>query len=285
MARPEHLVFFSKFIETDLGIVFSEFNDFQLERRLEEISKKRGLKSVAELYAHARLNFDSELKKLVRDAATNNETYFFRDPKAFEALKSTLLPLIFERAREEKRRPRIWSMACSYGQEPYSIAFLCKELVSAKSSRWLDPEIVATDIATHALAKGSSATYTQSEIDRGLPSNYLNRFFDKVGVEYQVNKEIRSLIRFQSLNLLSDSFMLYGKFDLILCRNVLIYQSVENKKAVVHKIKAALNPAGYLVLGAGETLIGISEELKGLKLSDTIVFVNDLSQHASLLAG
>lgn len=274
MSRAEHLIFFSKFIERELGIVFSEFNDFQLEKRLEDVAKKCGKSSVIELFQMAKKDFSPTLKKMICDSATNNETYFFRDPRIFDVLKEDILPVLFEKSHTEKRQLKIWSMACSYGQEAYSVSFLCRELQSLKAGRWADPKIYATDIATHALAKAASGVYSQAEIERGLPPHYRQKYFDESKEGWMVSQDAKKLVKFQTLNLLTEEFSALEKFDLILCRNVLIYQSVENKAIILRKLKRCLNSDGFLLLGAGETLIGIPEQLDSYNIKGAIFFVS-----------
>lgn len=273
MGRPLHLKFFADFIATDLGIVYTEANDFQLEKRLDAIAKARGIASAYDLYLQCSKRFDTDLRQIVRDAATNNETYFFRDPKVFDVLKTSVLPKLFEAAHAERRRVRIWSAACSYGQEPYSIAMLCRELIDTKGAHWSEPEIFATDIANHAIDRAAQASYTKPETERGLTPDQVKRYVRAAGTDYTLAKEVRSMVRFERLNLLTDGFTRLGKFDLITCRNVLIYQAVPNKTEIVRKLQHTLQPKGHLLLGAGESLLGLDTQFKSITDSGAVFFV------------
>ena len=272
MGRPLHLKFFAEFIETDLGIVFSEANDFQLEKRLDAIAKSRGIAGAYDLYLQASKRFDTDLRQIVRDAATNNETYFFRDPRVFDVLKTSTLPRLFEQAHAERRRLRIWSAACSYGQEPYSIAMLCRELLDTKGSHWSEPEILATDIANHAIDRASQASYTKPETERGFTPDQVKRYIRPAAQDFTLVREVRQMVRFERLNLLQDGFTRLGKFDLIVCRNVLIYQSVANKTEIVRKMQHALQPKGQLLLGAGESLLGLDTPFRSVTDSGAVFF-------------
>lgn len=261
--------FFASFIEKELGIIYSEFNHFQLQNRLEEIAKMRALRDVDELWGLAQKSMPADLKQLILDVATNNETSFFRDTKLFQSLKLNLIPEIFSVKRSEPIS--IWSAACSTGQEPYSLLMLIenfKEKVNGSANY----KIVASDISSRVLERARKARYSQLEVQRGMPANLLIKYFDKDPEDYWTLKSAwQNRIQFEKRNLL-ESFNQLGKFDIIFCRNVLIYQNVENKKKIIRKIISCMDPASYLILGAGESMIGLSESFDTVKVGETIIY-------------
>lgn len=250
------LDYFSKFIETELGIVYSEPNYFQLDNRLKEIAKTLGLGSPQELYNRAVAEgITGDFRALLLDVATNNETSFFRDKKLFDALERTALPSIVK-SRPELKLLRIWSVASSFGQEAYSIAMIIKKMQDA-DPRFPRVEIFGTDISDRALKRASEGKYMQLEVQRGLPMTLLVQNFNKLDDgQWQIKPELRSMARFQKMNLLNISGVI-GKFDLILCRNVLIYQNAERKAKIVQQLLTYLHPNGLFVLGAAESLFGV----------------------------
>lgn len=263
------ITFFAKFIERELGIVYSEFNYFQLQNRLEEIAKMRQLPSIDELLKTAQNGMPADLKQLVLDVATNNETSFFRDPKLFHSIRTHL---VSELIRSSQGAPiRIWSAACSTGQEPYTLAMLFQEAAESLKEKF-DFEISASDISSRVLARAEQARYSQLEVQRGLPSSLMIKYFEKDKDDYWTLKpQLRDRVKFQKLNLL-EPFDRLATFDLILCRNVLIYQSVDNKKRIVEKLRRLMRPTTFLVLGAGESMIGLSEEFDSLRIGEAVIY-------------
>jgi chemotaxis protein methyltransferase CheR len=261
--------FFAGFIEKELGIVYSESNFFQLKNRLDEITKMRQLKSVDELLAIAEKSMPSDLKQLVLDVATNNETSFFRDAKLFQAIKNEVIPDLAQAGGQQPLR--VWSAACSSGQEPYTLAMLLSEFAEVNQPG-LRFEIFASDISSRILAKARAARYSQLEVQRGLPANLMIKYFTKDADDYwTLKKPLQDRVRFERFNLL-DSFAALASFDLILCRNVLIYQNVENKKRIIKKLASLLKPTSYLVLGSGESMIGLCDDFESVKFSDALVY-------------
>lgn len=261
------LKFFADFIHKELGITYSIENYFQLEKRLNEVMRLLGLKEDP-FVAKARSDMDLRMRQLVLDMATNNETSFFRDPKIFIALENSIVPVISENKSDVVR---IWCAASSFGQEPYSLAMLLNEM---RRKRPAMPrfEIVATDISDNALARTKAAKYTALETARGLPSDYLSRYFTASGDgDHTVVADLRSMVQVKKQNLL-ETFIPLGSFDLVLCRNVLIYQKDESKREIITRIAQAMNPRGFLVLGAAESLMGLSNDFDQLFKDGTIFF-------------
>ena len=267
---PEIILFFAQYIEKELGIVYAESNYYQLQNRLEEITRILGLGAPADLHALAKKGLSGDARQLVLDIATNNETSFFRDPKIFKAISTKILPEII--AKAPAHRPiRIWSAASSFGQEPYTLAMiaheLCKDPITLRRF-----EITATDISSRALDRAKKGRYSQLEVQRGLPSALLVKHFKKDAENYwTISPQLRELVQFRALNLLSP-FDSLGLFDLILCRNVLIYQNVPNKAAIIKRLVDRLQPGGVLVLGAGESMIGLSDAFETMKAEDSIYY-------------
>jgi chemotaxis protein methyltransferase CheR len=267
--QNEAITFFAHFIEKELGIIYSEFNYFQLNNRLEEITKMRGLKSVDELLNIARTNMPGDLKQLILDIATNNETSFFRDPKLFQSINTHLLNDLFQKKGSQPLK--IWSAACSNGQEPYTIAMMLQEF-GEKNALPVSFNIFASDISSRVLERAKAARFSQLEVQRGLPANLMLKYFDKDKEDYWSLKPIlKDRVKFDKVNLLG-SFDHLDTFDLIFCRNVLIYQNVENKKKIIDKIMARMTDKSFLILGAGESMIGLSEHFETTKIGDVLIY-------------
>ena len=256
--------FFAKFIEKHLGIVYLEANFYQLESRLKDIVNLLGLKDLQELHNKAVAGITSEMKQLVLDLATNNETLFFRDTQLFTEITSSVLPKMQAAGSLLGGRVRVWSAACSSGQEPYSIAMALEE-ANLNGSRY-DYSILATDISSRILLRARQGQYSHLEVQRGLTSTQLAKYFtenrsDDTQGTYTVGSQLKAHVSFRSLNLLSNWPDL-GRFNIIFCRNVLIYQSIENKKKVLSALVRQLEPGGYLILGAAESVLGLSDDFE-----------------------
>lgn len=258
--NQDSLNFFAKYIEKELGIVYSEASYFQLEYRLNQLCKELGYPTIQELQEAAKSGLSVTAKERVLDIATNNETSFFRDPSVFKALSSVVFPRLAE--MKPYGQLRVWSAACSSGQEAYSVAIEYDQFCQSRGITKSAPSIsfLLSDISGQILQKAKSATYSKLEVQRGLPDHYLQKYFDQLGDDsFQVKSFLRNEMQFKRLNLL-ESFLGIGQFDIILCRNVLIYQNIENKKLVLEKLKSCLLPDGVMFLGAAESLLGLSND-------------------------
>ena len=265
----ERLKFFAQFIEKEIGIIYADTNYFQLEHRLSDIVTLLGLKSLDELWEKAKYGIAGQMRDLILDVATNNETSFFRDALIFKGLTTKIVPEVLALAPQTKKI-RIWSAASSTGQEAYSCA-MAMEIAKQEKPDFPDYEIFVTDISERVLKRCQEGYYTQLEVQRGLPAKLLIQFFDNEGEnKWRVKSALRDKLQFQKLNLLSP-FPPLGDFDLILCRNVLIYQAVENKKQVVGKMAKCLSSKRYLVLGSAESMLGVSDEFNQV-YHETAVF-------------
>ncbi|MEP3246963.1 MAG: protein-glutamate O-methyltransferase [Sneathiella sp.] len=246
------------------GLVLTEEKVYLLESRLVPLARQRGMNTLEDLANELRRTNDEKLKDEITEAMTTNETFFFRDTKPFDIFKDTVLPRLLE-TRASKKTLRIWNAACSTGQEPYSVAMLLKE-EAAKMPGWR-VEILATDISNEVLEKAKAGLYSQFEVQRGLPIQLLIKYFQQMGEMWQIDSSIRAMVKFQKMNLL-DNLAVLGGFDVIFCRNVLIYFDHEMKAKVLAQMHRILADDGALFLGGAETVLGICDDLKpvsGLK--------------------
>jgi len=249
MIRSEIVAFFSNFALKHIGIAIGKEKAYLIESRLDELSKSMGL-NIEELYKQAKSNLTNELLNRLIDALTTNETYFFRDKIQFEALKKHVIPELIQN-NSLKKRLRIWSCACSTGQEPYSIALLISEHFPELLNWHL--EIIGSDISKKVIEYAKKGEFSQIEINRGLPARMLAKYFKQKGNRWVLDNKIKRLVKFVQVNL-KESFTRLGKFDLIFCRYVLIYFSDELKRNILSRLEKSLNPGGYLFLGGSEVL-------------------------------
>ncbi len=241
-------------VKSRSGIVLGTDKGYLVETRLEQLMRKGSLTSLAELTSRLRAQPGGALAREVVDAMTTNESLFFRDGKPFEHLRGVVLPKL--QALHKPGRPlRIWSAAASSGQEPYSIAMTVAD--AGLPGRRV--EILGTDISTEQLIRARDGLYTQFEVQRGLPIQSLVRYFKKDGAGWRVDAALRKQVEFREWNLLDDMRPL-GSFDVVFCRNVLIYFDPPTKRKVLDAIWGRLDPAGFLYLGGAETTLGVSDK-------------------------
>jgi len=230
---------------------------YLVESRVMPIVRRERLSGLDELVAILQRGTSPKLAKDVIEAMTINETYFFRDKAPFDQFRSVTLPALIA-ARQSEKRLRIWSAAASTGQEAYSLAMILDEN-AARLSGW-KIELIGTDLSDQVLEKARKGVYSQFEVQRGLPTPMLLRHFNQVGESWQISDHMRGRVSFRPLNLLSD-FSSLGRFDLIFCRNVLIYFDATRKTDILARMTRILAPDGYLALGASESLIGLKTDL------------------------
>lgn len=247
--------FIADLLKQRSGLVIGRDKLYLLETRLGPILRQHGFTDLPALVAALRLSHPEPLIAQVVDAMTTNETSFFRDHAPFRTFREAVLPALLER-RAAQKRLRIWSAACSTGQEPYSIAMSLCEL-GAELANW-KIEIVATDISERVLAKAAAGNFSTFEVQRGMPIQLLMKYFEQDGSNWTIRDELRSMVQFRSCNLLSDISAL-GQFDIVLCRNVLIYFDQMTKGRVLAAIARQTAPDGLLMLGGAETTYGITE--------------------------
>ncbi|WP_417487309.1 CheR family methyltransferase [Maricaulis sp.] len=238
------------------GLVLSADKGYLLESRLAPLARAEGYPSIEALIAAARRDNTGRLLWSITEALATHETFFFRDNTPFDLFKQDVLPVL-ARARGNNGSIRIWCAACSSGQEPYSLAMLLEEERARLGN--LRVEIVATDMAPRVLEKAKAGVYSQFEVQRGLAVQRLVQHFDQQGEQWRIKSNIRSMVTFQKQNLL-ESFATLGTFDLVLCRNVLIYFDPDTKKKVLARIATQTAQDGYLIMGAAETVVGLSAD-------------------------
>ena len=255
---PQDFDYLRKMLRERSGLVLSAEKQYLAESRLLPVARRHGLTNLGELVGKLKAAPAAPLSVEVVDAMTTNETFFFRDKLPFEHFRDTVLPaLVLGRARD--KRIRIWCMAASTGQEPYSLAMTIKAL-GAKLAGFKF-EILATDISADVLARAKAGIYSQFEVQRGLPIHDLVKYFTQVGEAWQIAPEIRAMVQFRPLNLLND-FSALGTFDLVFCRNVLIYFDQQTKIGVLNRLARQMPEDGFLSLGAAETVVGLTDAFK-----------------------
>ena len=238
------------------GLVLSADKGYLLESRLAPLARAEGYASIEALISAARRESSDRLLWAITEALATHETFFFRDNTPFDLFKQDILPVL-SRARGNTGVLRIWCAACSSGQEPYSLAMLLEEERARLGG--LRVEIVATDMAPRVLEKAKAGLYSQFEVQRGLAIQRLVTHFDQTGDQWRIKPNIRQMVNFQKQNLL-ENFASMGKFDVIFCRNVLIYFDAESKKKVLARLSQQTAADGYLVMGAAETVVGLSSD-------------------------
>jgi chemotaxis protein methyltransferase CheR len=254
---PLDYEFLRKFLKERSGLDLSADKQYLVESRLTPLARRTGLSGIAEIVQKIRIGSEP-LSSDVVEAMTTNETFFFRDKIPFENLCGTVLPSMLQ-ARANRRVLRIWCAASSTGQEPYSIAMCLKEF-SVALAGWR-VEIVATDLSQAVLEKSKAGIFSQFEVQRGLPIQMLVKYFERVGELWQLNADIRAMVQHRQLNLLQD-FSHLGTFDVIFCRNVLIYFDQDAKAGIFDRLARVIEPDGVLTLGAAESVVGISDAFR-----------------------
>ena len=229
-----------------------------LFRSLLPVARKAGLQSIAALVAKLKEPRETVLAEAVVEALTTNESFFYRDKTPFEHFTQMMMPELLK-ARASQKKIRIWCAAASTGQEPYTLAMCLKEMES-KLAGWR-VEILGTDISNEVLDRAKAGTYTQFEVQRGLPIQLLLKYFTQQGESWTISPQLRSMVQWKKFNLL-DSFAGFGQFDIVFCRNVLIYFDQATKVDILGRISKTMAPDGYLVLGAAETVVGLTDAFK-----------------------
>lgn len=270
MLRPDDFEFVARMLKERSGLVVTPDKSYLLESRLMPLARKRSLKSLEELIQHMRASRDEALMRDVTEAMTTNESFFFRDIKPFDQFRDMVLPQLLQ-TRAAKRSFRIWCAAASSGQEPYSLSIVLRE--QAASLVGWRVEIIATDISTEMLNKARAGLYSQFEVQRGLPIQYLVKYFKKKDESWQIDPAIRAMVQYKEYNLLNDLRAL-GTFDVVFCRNVLIYFDQPTKTRVLNNISQQMPDDGILYLGGAETVLGISDRFKPIPNQRGVYGVN-----------
>jgi chemotaxis protein methyltransferase CheR len=255
---PEDFGYLRKLLKERSGLVLAPEKQYLAESRLLPLARRNGMHTLTELIAKLKTPQAATLASDVVDAMTTNETFFFRDKVPFEQFRDAIMPALLA-ARGREKRIRIWCTACATGQEPYSLAMALKGMGAALAGYKV--QILATDLCAEVLERARAGIYSQFEVQRGLPIQQLVKFFSQIGERWQIAPEIRAMVQFRTLNLLAD-FKPLGTFDLVFCRNVLIYFDQPTKTAVLERIARQMPDDGFLVLGAAETVVGLTESFK-----------------------
>lgn len=260
---------FSLFLEKACGITLGENKQYLIASRLQKLMDSVNISSIGELVTQLQRG-DTQLRGKIVDAMTTNETLWFRDSHPYVILEKELFP---EAAEQKRSRPaRIWSAACSSGQEPYSMSMVAQEYIKANPGALpRDVEIVATDISKTILEQARQARYDEMSLVRGISLERRNRYFKQDGNTWELNQEIKRRVRFTELNLM-QSFVSLGKFDIIFCRNVLIYFSAELKTDILNRMAKQLQPNGYLVLGSSESITGYTDAFKMVRCGGAVYY-------------
>ncbi len=254
---PEEFKFLADLVRQRSGLVLAQDKTYLLESRLLPVARKAEIAGISELVAKLRGGRDEKLATAVTEAMTTNESFFFRDKTPFELFTGRILPHM-QATRGSQRRLRIWSAAASTGQEIYSLAMLLKEAKGVEGWRF---EMLGTDISNEVLERARLGMYTQFEVQRGLPIQLLVKYFKQVGEMWQIDAALRQAVTFKYFNLLEPLTAL-GKFDIVYCRNVLIYFDQPTKRMVLERIAELMPEDGCLLLGAAETVVGVTDAFK-----------------------
>jgi len=252
--RPESYKFLQEYVYRESGIVLDGDKHYLLEARLTPILRQRRLTSLNDLCALLQATTDAPLKRQVVEAMTTHETFFFRDTTQYDALRTTVLPELVK-LRQDTKKLAFWSAASSFGQEAYSLAILLREMGLGD---WRI-QILGTDLSTQAVERARSGKYLQIEVNRGLPATHLVKYFTRTGLDWQLKDEVRNMVRFEVMDL-RQSLRALGPFDIVFCRNVLIYFDVESKKKILAELRGTLYRGGYLLLGGSETTLNLDDQ-------------------------
>ena len=259
--------FLQEHVYARTGIVLDEGKHYLFETRLTPIARQLGLASINDLCFLLRKPGQTEVGRQVAEAMTTNETYFFRDPGHYEAIRTILLPRL-RQERADTRTLRFWSAASSTGQEAYSLAML---LLEEGLADW-KIRILGTDFSSTALERARAGQYQQIEVNRGLPTPLLVKYFRRSGINWQLSDAVRRMVDFE-IGDLRASMRTMGPFDLVFCRNVLIYFDPETKRKIVHELHGTLFRGGWLLLGGAESVFGVEQWFERATAGSATVYV------------
>jgi chemotaxis protein methyltransferase CheR len=254
---PVDYEYLRKTLKARSGLDLTADKQYLIESRLLPLARKAGLAGIGVLVQKMRDGSAAVVAQVV-EAMTTNETFFFRDKIPFDHFRDTVMPALLL-ARASRRSIRIWCAAGSTGQEPYSLAMCLKEMGSTIAGWRI--EILATDLSLEVIEKSKAGIYSQFEVQRGLPIQMLVKYFKQSGELWQINPDIRAMVQHRQVNLLQELFLL-GVFDIVFCRNVLIYFDQSTKMEFFSRLKKVMEPDGFLALGAAETVVGLTEAFR-----------------------
>ncbi len=264
---PENYRFLQAHIYAHVGIVLESNKSYLFESRLAPIVQQFGLGSINALCELLVAKRNPEISQQVVEAMTTNETYFFRDPAQYDAIRTVLLPTL-KQERQVSRKLRFWSAASSTGQEAYSLAMM---LMEDGFKDW-DIQILGTDFSSKVVERAQSGIYQQIEVNRGLPTPMLVKHFHRSGMEWELSESVRRMARFQTIDL-RKSMRTLGPFDMVFCRNVMIYFDSETKRNIMRELHSTLFRGGWLLLGGAESAFGLDEWFDRQKVGNTTVYI------------
>ncbi|EMI56784.1 CheR family methyltransferase [Rhodopirellula sallentina] len=266
---PTDFDFLAKLVLERSAIVLEQSKSYLLESRLNPVARENGFDTIGELADALRKPNHRQLADAVVDAMTTNETSFYRDIHPFEVLKKQLLPELIEKRSKEKRLT-IWSNACSSGQEVYSIAMMIREHFPQLLD-W-DVRLRATDLSNDILERAQKGIFNQTEVNRGLPMQLLMKYFHREGVHWQINDDIRSMVRFDSVNLIENWPLTLANVDVVFLRNVLIYFTPDTKRQILAKVRQRIKDDGCLFLGGSENTMNLTNEFERVQVDRTVYY-------------
>ncbi|THB77436.1 MAG: protein-glutamate O-methyltransferase CheR [Desulfobacteraceae bacterium] len=268
---PEEFELFSRYILDISGIALDKGKEYLVETRLNPLIVKYGCTSYMDLLKKSKADFKKEMENEIIDAISTNETYFFRDKSPFELLQHKIFPDLIDKRSKGGPKPslRLWSAANSTGQEIYSIAMTLLEMGVSLSN--YNIKLLGTDISDAAIAKASYGMYNKFEVARGLDTRRLNRYFEPKDDQWKVKDELRAMVQFRKMNLMKP-FIGLGKFDIVLCRNVMIYFTSEDRRKIYENISKIMEPDGYLLIGSTESLVNDTPLFESQKYLNSIFY-------------
>jgi chemotaxis protein methyltransferase CheR len=264
--EPDNYRFLQEYVYRESGIVLDSDKHYLIEARLMPIVTRERLGSLNDLCALLRGVSGAAVKQQVVDSMTTNETQFFREMAHYDALRTEVIPRLVEQ-RQAVRRMSFWSAASSTGQEAYSLAMMLHEMGLADWSI----QILGTDLSTQVLDRARAGRFHQIEVNRGLPASLLVKYFTRAGLEWQLKDQVRRMVRFESIDL-RNSMRSLGPFDVVFCRNVLIYFDIETKKRILADIRGTLFGGGYLLLGGSETTLNLDNVYQRVPIGNTVLY-------------
>lgn len=265
---PQTFSYFRELVLARSAIVLEPGKEYLLEARLATIVRKQNEASLDTLATTLSKTSYGPIHREVVEAMTTNETSFFRDIHPFDTLRNVVMPELIERKKHTKQL-NFWCAAASTGQEPYSVAILLREHFPVLKDWKIN--FLATDLSSAVLAKAQSGLFSQLEVNRGLPAPLLVKYFTKVGMNWQVRDDIRTLVQFKELNLI-ERWPVMPIVDIVFMRNVLIYFDVKTKKTILKNTRAIMSPDGYLLLGSAETTMAIDEEFHRVQTEKGVTY-------------
>jgi chemotaxis protein methyltransferase CheR len=264
---PENYRFLQQHIYTRTGIVLADNKHYLFESRLAPIVKQLGLASINDLCAFLHTDRNADVAQQVDEAMTTNETYFFRDPSQYDAIRTELLPQLREERRDSQVL-RFWSAASSTGQEAYSLAMV---LLEEGFANW-NIQILGTDYSSRVVKRAQAGIYQQLEVNRGLPSSLLVKHFQRAGLDWKLSETVRRMAHFERTDL-RKSMSARGPFDLVFCRNVMIYFDEETKRKIMKELHSTLFRGGWLLLGGTESAFGLDDLYERRPVGNTTVYI------------